>query len=44
VGTPFEEPELSPSLGVSVTTPEYEVYDDDETKPVSVLEIHNVRV
>jgi hypothetical protein len=31
-GVPFKEPEMGPSLGVSVTTPDYEVYDDDKTE------------
>jgi hypothetical protein len=41
-GVPFEETDLGPSLGVSVTTPEYEVSDDDETKAISSPEIDDV--
>jgi Reverse transcriptase (RNA-dependent DNA polymerase) len=40
LGEPFKEPELESSFDVSVTTPEYEVYDDDEeTKPNALPEI-----
>ena len=40
LGEPFKEPELESSFDVSVTTPEYEVYDDDEeTKPDALPEI-----
>jgi preprotein translocase subunit Sss1 len=41
-GVPFKEPELGPSLGVSVTTPDYEVYDDGETEPMSLPEIDDI--
>jgi hypothetical protein len=33
---------LGPSLGVSVTTPDYEVYDNDKTEPMLLPEIDNI--
>jgi hypothetical protein len=41
-GVTVKETELGPSLGVSVITPEYEVYDDDKTKEISLPKIDNI--
>jgi hypothetical protein len=41
-GVPFKQPELGPSFGVSVTTPDYEVYDNDETEPIVLPEIDDI--
>jgi hypothetical protein len=41
-GVTFKEPELSPSLSGSVTTPDYELYDNDNTKQISLPEIDDI--
>jgi hypothetical protein len=35
-GVLFKEPLLGPSLGVLVTTPDYELYDNDKTEQISL--------